>query len=444
MKIKHLQRAIALLAIGALAACGGGAGTTAAPAVPTPVPAASVLSRIVGVGDSLTAGYQSGGWLGATNVPNPLLAGTPFAGAPAPFGQENGWWSLLYQQAQTQLNGTTFPILAMAGPTSPLPLIAGPGIANELVPANPALTGGLSFAPLFGTASGAGCKAIDLAAYNLSTVGTTLINPTVTPSDLGIPGLTIHEEIAMHQPLVSTCASGVLPVALQSLQAVIEGESEDFYPVLHTFTSQGASLTPLSAALSLNPTLATVWLGANDLLKYAFSAGQFQGTDTTSAQVQSDITTIINKLKGVGAKVVVANIPDIMLTPQFFTVQDPAVLTAQLAPSLQPATCNIAANAACTIYLFATSQSPALPITLPEAQVLVDAVADAYHLCTPGKTANTCVTTDPTGYLTETGTITTIETLGGIIKANPAILGNPSALAAALAENVPLDPNGAG
>uniref|UniRef100_E6PGK7 Uncharacterized protein n=1 Tax=mine drainage metagenome TaxID=410659 RepID=E6PGK7_9ZZZZ len=443
MKIKHLQRAFALVAMAALAACGGGGGNSAS-TIPAPGPSAApnILSRIVGVGDSLTAGYQSAGWLGATTVPNPLLTGTPYAGAPAPFGQENGWWSLLYEQAQTAFTGAPFSPLAMAGPSSPLPLIAGPGIGNELVPANPALTGGLSFGPLYGTAPGAGCKANDQAAYSLSTVATTLMNPNATPMDLGIPGLTIHEEIAMHQPLVPSCAS--IPGIPAAVQGVVGGESEDFWPVLHGFTNLGSSLTPLSAAVSLKPTLATVWLGANDLLKYAFSARQWQGDDTSEAQVQSDITTIINQLKGSGAKVVVANIPDILVAPQFFTVQDPAVLTGELAPTLQPSVCDIQANAACTIELFATSQSPALPISLSEAQSLVSAVSNAYGLCTAGATPGTCSTTSPSGYLTETGMLTTIETLGAVIKAQPTLLANPTALAAALTGALQLDPSGAG
>ena len=449
MKIKHLQRAFALVAMAALAACGGGGSSSSTIPAPGPSAAPNVLARIVGVGDSLTAGYQSAGWLGAPNVPNPLLTGTPYAGAPAPFGQENGWWSLLYQQSQTALTGLPFSPLAMAGPGSPLPLIAGPGIGNELVPANPALTGGLEFGPLYGTAPGAGCKANDQAAYSLSTVATTLMNPGATPMDLGIPGLTIHEEIAMHQPLVPSCAIGLqvpgVPAAtVAAIQDVAGGESEDFWPVLHGFTNLGSSLTPLAAAVSLKPTLATVWLGANDLLKYAFSDGHWQGDDTTVAQVQSDMTTIINQLKASGAKVVVANIPDILVAPQFFTVQDPAVLAAQLAPTLQPAVCNIQANAACTIELFATSQSPALPITLPEAQSLVVAVSSAYGICTQGSTIGSCNPTGPNGYLTETGMLTTIETLGAVINANRALLANPAALKTALVGALQLYPSTSG
>ena len=58
MKIKHLQRAFALVAMAALAACGGGGSSSST--IPAPGPSTAppnVLARIVGVGDSLTAGY---------------------------------------------------------------------------------------------------------------------------------------------------------------------------------------------------------------------------------------------------------------------------------------------------------------------------------------------------------------------------------------------------
>ena len=79
----------------------------------------------------------------------------------------------------------------------------------------------------------------------------------------------------------------------------------------------------------------------------------------------------------------------------------------------------------------------------------MDAVALAYNLCTPGSVAGTCSTTAPTGYLTETGMITTMEALGAVLKANPTLLANPTALATALLAQLQvapyqLDPNGTG
>ncbi|MGA8796382.1 MAG: hypothetical protein WB526_04845, partial [Candidatus Cybelea sp.] len=74
MKNSHAHILVTLLATAALAACGGG-GATSSQVLPLRAaharPQTSILSNIVGVGDSLTAGYQSNGFLGAVGVHNP-------------------------------------------------------------------------------------------------------------------------------------------------------------------------------------------------------------------------------------------------------------------------------------------------------------------------------------------------------------------------------------
>ena len=74
MKNSYAHILITLLATAALAACGGG-GATSSQVLPLRAaharPQTSILSNIVGVGDSLTAGYQSNGFLGAVGVHNP-------------------------------------------------------------------------------------------------------------------------------------------------------------------------------------------------------------------------------------------------------------------------------------------------------------------------------------------------------------------------------------
>ena len=87
----------------------------------------SILSSIVGVGDSLTAGYQSDGFLGETGV---KTSGS--AALAVPPNQENGWWALLYEQASSKPLETA--IAQMYDPsTSPLPLIKGPGLNNQII-----------------------------------------------------------------------------------------------------------------------------------------------------------------------------------------------------------------------------------------------------------------------------------------------------------------------
>lgn len=414
MKIQTMQKILAVTSLVSLAACGGGGGTVPAPSAS---PAGAITSRIVGLGDSLTAGYQAGGFLGQAVPPVP----NPNVGAPVPIvpaGQESGWWSLLYQQA----NGLTWA--SQANPaTSVLPLIAGPGLANQLVTAGP--TSPLPFA----SSKASGCQSNDVAGFSPSLWTSTRLNPTGTNYDLGVPGITIHETIAMNQPLAPTCAPipGV-PPALAGLLDVVNGESSLFYPVLGQFQSVlGKNLTELNAAVSLKPTLTTVWLGGNDLLKFTFSGGQFClgdsthlvggvcAIDTTGAQVQADMTTIISALQKAGSKVVVANLPNVLQEPQFASVATPP------------------APAACVVqtYLVCVYQSVLTPILIAKGDP--NAVADA-QAAAAGITAYVAATYKlaPNGYVNETGAITALEQA-----LNPAT-------GQITLTNINLDPNGPG
>jgi lysophospholipase L1-like esterase len=274
---------------------------------PTP-PAASanILSRIVGVGDSLTAGEQSAGLLGATGVVSPVSG---FPGGVVPPGQENGFWSLLYQQA------TGTPLANMYNPaTSPLPLIAGPGLFAQLV-----ITAGGSFA-----ATHSSCDAFNDSAFSFGTFADTRLNPGRSTLDLGIPGQTAHEALYMTNPLTGpppnsaiNCKYPLNPVdPSAALQPVVADESAAFYPILGGLVHSAAPLTQVNVAAALHPSLVTVWLGANDLLKYIFSDGE--APSDSPAQMQADITKTIQTIRASGARVVVANLPDVLLAPQFF------------------------------------------------------------------------------------------------------------------------------
>src|ERR1700722_13142678 len=129
----NVRRILSLAVLCAVAACSSSGATPAiAPAgnatTVKPQTVNPILAKIVGVGDSLTAGYQANGMLGQANAPNPLEPGTPI-----PPTQENGFWADVDEQA------SGLPIeQAIAREfdpaTSPLPLIAAPGINNQLVP----------------------------------------------------------------------------------------------------------------------------------------------------------------------------------------------------------------------------------------------------------------------------------------------------------------------
>jgi len=74
----------------------------------------------------------------------------------------------------------------------------------------------------------------------------------------------------------------------------------------------------LAQAKSLNPTLVTLWIGNNDILGHATSGATIPYTPTTTFAAL--YTALANELAGTGAKVVVANIPDVTSIPFFTTV----------------------------------------------------------------------------------------------------------------------------
>jgi len=89
----------------------------------------------------------------------------------------------------------------------------------------------------------------------------------------------------------------------------------------------------LEAAMRVNPTFFTLWIGNNDILSYATSGGSGQdqtGNLNPATYGQFDLTDpnvfantysiLVNTLTSTGAKGVVANIPDVTSIPFFTTV----------------------------------------------------------------------------------------------------------------------------
>jgi lysophospholipase L1-like esterase len=372
---------IALLVTAALTACGGGSGS---PGQVPPLhasrvsPQAAILSNIVGVGDSLTAGYQSNGFLGATGVRNP-------SGFFVPQGQENGWWADLYEQASAEPLDSAISKMYDAS-TSPLPLITKPGLNNQIIPATAEF-------PIQEQKSGDICTDNDgfnEAGYHLKGVSRVRMDPDSTEiRDVGIPGLTLHEANVLHAPQTDTCK--FIPGVPGLLSMVVADESGTFWPVLGNFTKLGPNLTDVNAAASRHPTLATVWLGANDVLKYMGSGGRFVGGDRNAAQAEEDLRATISTLEHAGAHIVVANLPNILEVGYFQRVTNPKSFKKD---------CPLATYAWCLINLGigATKQD-------------VTAVANQYHLSTP----NGCVPaseTKPCGYLTLQGAIEIVQYAG--------------------------------
>ena len=381
MKNSYAHIFITLLAAAALAACGGGGGTSSQ-VLPLrgshERPQGTILSNIVGVGDSLTAGYQSNGFLGATGV----LAYVNSQPYPVFQGQENGWWADLYEQASGEPLDTA--ISKMYDPsTSPLPLIAKPGLNNQIIPYT-------SLFPIQEQKSGDICtdnNGFNEASYHLKGNSRVRMDPDSTEiRDVGIPGLTLHEANVLHEPQTDTCK--FIPGVPGLLSMVVSDESATFWPVLGNFTKLGPNLTDVNAAASRHPTLATVWLGANDVLKYMGSGGRFVGGDRNAAQAEEDLRATFSTLEHAGARVVAANLPNILEVGYFQRVTNPKSFK----------DCALKTYAWCLLTLASTS------ITKSD----VTAIANEYHLATPQGCTPASVT-KPCGYLTLQGVIEIVQ-----------------------------------
>ena len=383
MNATPIKKSLALLALLAIAAAcsNGGGGTSAIPPGGGGGGGSPLLARIVGVGDSLTAGYQADGFFGATGFKNPL-----FPGQQVRPGQENGFWADLYEQA----SGLPLPtaIGQMYDPaTSPLPLIAAPGLNNQLVPT---LT-----APIGFLKTGDACSdynGFNAAGYTLHGNKITRLNPASTViRDVAVPGITLHEANTLTQPQSMTCKS--LPGIQGLLAQVVDGESSTYWPVLGNWFFMGQHLTMVNAAAQLKPTLATVWLGANDVLKYMGSGGLFHGGDNSAGQAAADLRQTIGTLQNAGAHVVVANLPNILETPYFMRTT---------IPQNHQQACAIQTYSACVISDFLGYG------TYQTGVHLTNEMAKTYHLATPGG----CIpasTSKPCGYLTLQGTLLAVQ-----------------------------------
>jgi lysophospholipase L1-like esterase len=379
MKLSRLNRSSAFVAIVALAACGGsGGGSSAGQIFPSHAMRSdqqSVLTRIVGVGDSLTAGYQSDGFFGQAGVKNPLYPHTQI-----PPNQENGWWALLVEQASG--SNVDDAVNAMYDPAkSPLPLIRAPGLDNQIVPNDNAFQ---PFAQFKGSNPCTYDHGFNQAGFGLRASARVRLNPnSSTIRNFGIPGITLHEANVIHQPQTDTCSP--LPGIPGLLSDVVNEESGTFWPVLRNFTNLDGHLTEVNAAASVHPTLATVWLGANDVLKYMGSGGRFVGGDRTPGQAERDLRATISTLERAGAHVVMANLPNILETGYFQRVTTPKSTRA----------CKIQSYAQCLLELGGIGS-------------FVPGIAKKYGLETPTGCVPTSLTA-PCGYLTLPGAVLILQ-----------------------------------
>jgi phospholipase/lecithinase/hemolysin len=178
--------------------------------------------------------------------------------------QENGYASLLARQAEVQL---------------PLPLIAFPGIPNVItnVSVGPPLV--IETAP--GTSTGR-------------------INPAVQTRNLAVPGATVQDALSA-RPSCDLDDPDLTDLVLGLPQPCL---------------GSGLPLSQIERAEALNPTTVFVWLGGEDATRAALNGDS--SLLTPPAAFETAFGEVMSRLAATGAKLVVANIPDVTAIP-FFT-----------------------------------------------------------------------------------------------------------------------------
>ncbi|HEV2646095.1 MAG TPA: SGNH/GDSL hydrolase family protein [Acidobacteriaceae bacterium] len=201
-------------------------------------PPSGPYANVVFLGDSLTAGFQNGSLLDTQ--------------------QPNGYASLVAKQAGFAIT---------------LPLIAAPGAPAVLQ------LHSTSFPPVITAASG---------------VTTGRDNPTAQPTDLAVPGHTLHDILNYAPPLTPTSGEDLIT-------SLVLG-----FPVADTKAQ-------LAEAVALKPSTVFVWAGSDDALQ-ADETG-IPASMTSLASFTADFAQLMGTLKATGANIVVANVPDVTSIP---------------------------------------------------------------------------------------------------------------------------------
>jgi lysophospholipase L1-like esterase len=204
----------------------------------------ALFTNIVGVGDSLLAGFIDGSLVEQYQVHN--------------FG------SKLSEQANSSFT---------------LPLISDPG--------NPALRVVMN--------NGQIRVLNDLAPGQR-------LNPNTEINNFSVPGISVFASLNV-----------------KNLNSGSPETDDPFYIVL------GGNKTQIQSAVDSGPSLIILWLGSNDVLGMVLNSDP--SDHTSVANFRRDLQQIINRLKGTGAKIVAANLPDVTTIPFLMDSDDWSLLT---------------------------------------------------------------------------------------------------------------------
>jgi hypothetical protein len=188
--------------------------------------------------------------------------------------------SALFQDAQVWAYGNQ--IAKLVNTNFAMPLISDPGLGGQLVLHQISPSPEIISLP----SSGVPLNLLYQAPYN----------------NLGIPGAMVYDVLNAKDSL--TCFSNVFG-----------GKPNPFFNLI----LRGIG-TQFHQASLLHPTFVTCWIGNNDVLGYATSGGVSPSSPTPAATFGALYSVLADSLASLGAKVVVANIPDVTTIPFFTTI----------------------------------------------------------------------------------------------------------------------------
>ena len=271
------------------------------------------FTRYVAVGNSLTAGYQSG--------------------ALTQIFQEVSFPAMIAKQAKVE----TFrqPLMAYPGVGVYLP---DGGIMYMKYLDNPATPNTVNPDPVI--------EAVPTADY-----GFDWQNPYISDEvanwqyqNLGIPGAKLNDVIDVTYSI----------------------RNPYFKFVLHSNIISGK--TAMQQAMEQNPTFITCWIGNNDVLGYATGGGE--GAPTPVADFERDYKILIDSLSSTGASIVTANIPDVTAIP-FFSTIPPVVINPETNTPVEDANGNpvyiLGVNPATDLILITAKGALAQGYGIPES-----------------------------------------------------------------------------
>jgi hypothetical protein len=231
-----------------------------APAPQSPKSGTADFTRFVSIGNSITAGYQS---------------------------------SALFKDAQLYAYGNQ--IAQIVNTSYAMPLVSDPGLGGQLQvhQLSPNLV--LIQQP----SSGVPLNLSYPAPYN----------------NLGVPGALVYDVLNAKDSL--TCASAKV------------GQPNPFFDLV--LRNSGLHLgSQIQQAMALHPTFVTCWIGNNDVLGYATNGGVLMNNGVAIPITPTDASDFhdyyrqlgdsLDTLAVRGAKIVLANIPDVTTIPFFTTV----------------------------------------------------------------------------------------------------------------------------